>query len=600
MYGYRSYIYMMFLFGIISIFQICVLPGLILLKLTRYWFSSWIESLSILFASSLLINYFIVFFLAAIHIYTKPVLLCVIAGECILAAYIYRKSFYHWLKQPITLSIHKEIPIKNSWIFVLLGIALAVCFYPVFLVFIQNIPTVFTGWDPASAWNQWAIIWSQNTIPKIISHYPQVLSTNWSISYVLIGMPIEFFPKAVTGLFWLYTIGILFDLGINHKPIRYIVALFVVLYLFAPYMAIVTSGYAEMAVGFFWILGTYMLVQFLSTENKQRAIWYLYAMSFIFIGSALIKQTGIYTMTAFPVLLLVIRKKIYALTTKRQRMIFYLTGVLFFVCGVIPFYYLAEYWIRLHINGNEIQTILFTMHNHRNFYERFWYAIALLTHDFPAPILIIFGVSSLLSLKNSFSRKLFFVFVLPYSMIWAEFFSYEVRLLLPVVPLFAITVGIGIETIGAALYTLRNIRVRHWVIICVALCCIAVPCVVIRDQTLIDQNTMAKMDIGDPEVNHFLFSYNIAHPITKTIFTDYIPLTLFPKFNNITTIGAFITNADIGGYQAQIADPNTKFILIPRQADGRLLDDVQKKLEDGTFILEKKMSNYLFIRIVGR
>jgi hypothetical protein len=591
---------MMFLFGIISIFQICVLPGLLLLKATHYSFSSWIESLSVLLASSLLINYFCVFLLTALHTYTKPVLLCVIIGECIVTAYVYRSHIIRWLKQPVALSTHKTIPIKNSWIFVLLGVALAVCFYPVFLVFFQNIPTVFTGWDPAIAWNRWAIIWSQNMMPQNIGHYPQVLSTNWSISYVLMGMPIEFFPKAITGLFWLYTICILFNLSINHKPLRYITALFVVLYLFAPYMAIVTSGYAEVAVGFFWILGIYALIQFLSTENKQRALWYLYAISFTLIGSALVKQTGIYTIAAFPILLLTIRKKLYAMTTKKQRMVFYLCSGLFFVCGVIPFYYLAQYWIRLNINGSEIHTILFTMHNHRNFYERFLYAIGLLTHDFPTPILIILGISSLLSLKNSFSRKLFFVFVLPYSIIWAEFFSYEVRLLLPVIPLFAITVGIGLETISAMIYSLKKIQIRHWIILCIALFCIGIPCIVIQDQTLIDQNTMAKMDIGDPEVNHFLFSYNMMHPISKTIFTDYIPLTLFPKFTTITTIGAFTTNADIHGYLTQITDPNTKYILIPTQADSRLLDDIQKRVENGTFIIEKKMTNYLFIRIVGR
>lgn len=596
---------MMFLFGLISVFQICFLPGLLLLKVTKYPFHSWIESFILLFASSLFLNYLIVFLLAALHLYTKPILSAAIAIEILLDIFFYRRQIIRWLRQPISSPIDSirtsGFPNGDHWSLILIGITGAVCFSPVILTFFQNIGTVFTGWDPAVSWNQWALTWSQNSIPMTIDHYPQVLPTNWSIGYVLMGTPIEFFSKAVTGLFWVYTICILFLLAHKEKPLPYIIAVLATVYFYVPYMGIAVSGYAEVPVMFYWTFGIYAILEFLSQKQKEKAIWYLYAATIAFLGSALVKQTGLYTVLVCPLLLLSIRNSIKSVMTKRQITFFVFVNLLFLLFTVVPFYYLCQYWILKGINGDGISTILITMHNNRNLTQRFLYAINLLTHAFPPFMLITSGIFSLFSLKNRLSRRVLLLLVLPYAILWSIGFSYEVRLLLPVISLYAITVGIGFDiTVKEILHIFRKIRFKNWTLIILLLCIIGGACISIPDRELVIRNDMAKMDIGEPEVNHYLFTYTVHHPITKMIFTDYIPLTLFPKLSGLTKIGAFITNADIHGYLDAIADPNTGYVLMPVDADQRLLDDVQKRLRDGSFILEAQLPTYLFIRIAGR
>ena len=192
----------MILAGLMSLVQVCCLPGFLLLQFfpVRGAFTRALVA----FAFSLFINYQLVFLLVLTGLYQRSVIFALFALELTAAAgvIVTRKwrppscspaAEIHW-KEPIA-DWPRILPLR----YLLPGLA---ALTPLFLMrfWLPKIPGVFNHWDDLVSWNVWAVEWAHNALPQWCRSYPQLMTANWSLTYVFTNQTsVQFFAKAFMG-----------------------------------------------------------------------------------------------------------------------------------------------------------------------------------------------------------------------------------------------------------------------------------------------------------------------------------------------------------------------------------------------------------------
>ena len=97
---------MLIFFGILGLLQNTILPGLVLMKVGRIR-GGVVEKLLYLLPVSLLTNYLLIFLLAALHIYTRPVMVGIIAAEILLILWVYRDTLLRPIDKSISICSEK-------------------------------------------------------------------------------------------------------------------------------------------------------------------------------------------------------------------------------------------------------------------------------------------------------------------------------------------------------------------------------------------------------------------------------------------------------------------------------------------------------------
>ncbi len=198
----------MLLLGLISILQILLLPGIIVLWLLNLDKSSYIQKWLLVFTLSLFVNYVLVSILTLLSIYTVFIMGGIMMFECGVLFYLYftkritgipNFSFTEQYKKLI--SFFENISPLNRTLYFIAG--LVILFYVA--LFIANIGTIFYFIDAVNnhAWNSWAGEFANNILPQKATHYPQLIPANWSICYLLIGKAdVHFFCSSNFSIFF--------------------------------------------------------------------------------------------------------------------------------------------------------------------------------------------------------------------------------------------------------------------------------------------------------------------------------------------------------------------------------------------------------------
>ena len=222
-----------------------IFPGLLIYKRANYRGST-IQKATFIFGTSLIINYIGVFFLTSIKLYTQATLISVFILEAILFFILLKKGFASVstgifseylanLKKILEKGISSINRQSEEPILFFLKLFLTVFSITLALMgiwwalklFFYNIGSIFNAWDAIASWNRWATEWAGNSFPVDSARYPQLIPANWSLSYVFIGnIDIQFFAKAITPLFTLFILLMLFDLGISTKKPGYFIGVF--------------------------------------------------------------------------------------------------------------------------------------------------------------------------------------------------------------------------------------------------------------------------------------------------------------------------------------------------------------------------------------
>ncbi|MCP5045790.1 MAG: hypothetical protein GY940_01360, partial [bacterium] len=217
----------MFILGLLAFFQTVFIPGFILLKYinlvhdTGNTFNDTLRRLVYGFGLSLLINYLFAFYLTLTGLYTPLTLYIILFIEAGLLIY-YRK--YRKETQPgdTKLDISRRIAsfktflasnslLYNLLFFLSLSVILLYVFY-----FLYFLGTIFMHWDPAVAWNRFAIEWSNNQFPTNTWRYPQLMPSNWSVSYVMMqSAEVQLFAKSIMPLFSIGTLLLFLNLALQ-------------------------------------------------------------------------------------------------------------------------------------------------------------------------------------------------------------------------------------------------------------------------------------------------------------------------------------------------------------------------------------------------
>ncbi len=286
----------MLLIGLVSLLQITYLPGALIMRWFRSEGFDRFERLALGFGLSLIVNTWIVTCLVVSRLYSRPALgILILAELALLIAPVLKNG---WGSMYVTWDLRylrgRLLPptFRST-----LGSIVAFATIAIFsYLFYLNWGAVFSQNDDVASWNRWAIEWAHGTLPTRASWYPQLLPTNWSITYVLLGRTdVQMFAKAITVLFPLVTLLLFVNLALKRKASAFLFAAGAYGWILVHYLGITfaMSGYADVPVAFFAFAAFYAIYRRGAEPPSRRDVLLLLLFAF---GDLLTKQAGVFTL----------------------------------------------------------------------------------------------------------------------------------------------------------------------------------------------------------------------------------------------------------------------------------------------------------------
>ncbi len=608
----------MFVLGLLSVLQVTFLPGYLAINLLKID-SGKIRSLVLSFALSLIINHFIVFSLTALHIYNRWSIFFIFISECLL--------FIYFLKHPLTGKVHVArirnilfpiLPERASVYHIIIYLISAATLLYYTALFINNLGQVFNTHDDVVSWNRWAVDWYQGNFPRKTWHYPQLLPAVWSISYVFLGnSSIQFFAKAIMPLFPLFLLLLMLDLGLRTRQTGYILSTFItgaLLYFIMGGPQYLTSGYADVPVTYMAFLSVYLMLDAKYSESSSEIVKKLLIGSVCCGGAALTKQAGLYVAGIYPILsyLLVLRFK-SGLKYSNSVIVFVLYSVI--SACTLPWYLFTQWRIASGLEESEISYVTQGIHNGMSYWERFSDAFVKLEHSFDSLysivrwitfdtvyshvviilISILMASCLIFSLRDSLCRYIFMLVSVPFYIIWACFYSYDLRNLSLAIPFFGIGLGIGAQNLldvfsgfvkpksdSNRMQPMRHIIEEHlqvkpveciaslrnsgkvllpykwWIAISSSLIFLAGLAYYLDDAYLIQRQVILQREIVRPAINRMLYASE-ASLTDGFIVTDYQVARYLPGFESRAIICDVDDDED---FFRSLKNNNVKYLLI--------------------------------------
>jgi hypothetical protein len=537
----------LFPLGLLAVLQAVFLPGYLLIRPFGLHRGGLARALILSFASSLVVNHLLVFALTAGHAYRPSTLYVVVALEVAAIAWLVLRD-----RTPVD-SIDRDLTRWRTLIpalaarrppAALAGFASILAFLGVFAWYLWRgawgSGQVFSAWDPVVSWNRWAIDWAEDRLPFHTWHYPQLLPTTISLTYVMTGgAQVQFFAKAILALFPLGMLLACWDLMLRRQDARYATAGALGGILMALALrGFLLAGLAEEPVSAMTFLCFYLLLLGERTERWRDAKACLLFAAICAGGAALTKQAGWHVAAIFPLLawLLVIRRVAPPHDLVRLRAVIVCVVVVLLLAG--PWYVYRQ----LNPSDSEFAFIFGPVHAGRTYAERAQWSMHLLTTTLEMPAWVFLAVAPgllLLSLLDRVWRWITVLFTVPFIAAWVLFFSYDLRniaaAIFPAAAGMAIGIGAAIQlllkrpsTNGAAVQSPSRWR-AGWPLAagaCVAVVFLAVG--PLRDSRLLDRQRRQQAEIYSPEINHAVLQEAEGEGLRGRIISNYQILPYLP------------------------------------------------------------------------
>jgi hypothetical protein len=601
---------MLFL-GVLSVFQLVILPGLLLIRLFPGKRTILQQSVYI-FMLSLLANYVVIFVLVAVHLYLRSVVFVLFAAEVGALLWLNREnltfklggygkkirafvitgiqSFGVWLK-------------KDFWsasLYFVFGLIAVFCILWAVVIWVQNFDTVWQTFDAWASWDRWAEKWAENRFPGDTWEYPQLLPMSYSLTYKFIGTTeVKFFAKSIMPLFSLATLLMFFDLGKVKRSFGYMLGAGLTLYAINLFLSqYIADGYVDIPVACFSFMAIYTLLKARDVTNLAELKSTLLLGSLATAAAAVTKQPGLYLLAAYPFLayfwVLQDRKKI---STKDALFILgkHLGLVLLLV---VPWYVFMQYRIVYGGNTSNIQYVINDIYKGQTLPQRFVAALALLGGY------VYFYIFLFLSLPvvNTRFRQIVVFIIFPYSILWAFFLSYEPRNLAIAFPLVALCVGVAAENWVGRLTSIQRkplrTKVPAYAVLLISLMALGAGTLFVSGDALVAQQVKEQRLIFQASLNEKLYRYFSRTNGPEPVITGY-PLDWLPGLEGIWRLERF---RDYDAYQVSLAEyTDAELILIPIVGvDSRILDEVYQFIQAGTYEQILVDGNYMLVRIPPR
>jgi hypothetical protein len=599
----------MLLLGVMGILQAVFLPGFLVvhfLKLNDGVIKTWVLSFSL----SLIINHFVVTIFTAAKIFNFNMITILFVLEAILlltlswsafkepAMSIFRRDFE---RVQLVLDDAKNDAVPEL-LFKIVSFSLAVFTFAYLLkVILGSFVPVFNVWDDIVSWNRWAVSWYKGRIPGHTMNYPQLLPTNWAMIYTFTGNEnLQGFAKIIMPLFPLSILLAMVDLALRTRRFGYMMAVsttgFYLLYLMG-YVTL-TSGYADLPVAFMAFVPVYLLLLFQYEDSIATIKRNLIVGTICCAGAGLTKQAGVFMVAIYPLLtyLLVLRNRDVLDKKACVRLIMGMYCTLLVM--VTPWYIFTQLRILRGGDVSEIFLVKSTIHGGRNLIGRLLTAFTrlrdgfgnfpqlqsvLAKHVVNKNLLSSLGMVLVFSpvVMGSFSRiwkLLLFLVVIPYFLIWALCFSYDLRNFSLAIPFIGAASGIGLQHSKETMQFLRN-----WIggLRAGTVLLLAVGMLIFIDSRFDEAGIIAKhltlrRQIGLVAVNDMLYRYQQQYGLVGKILTNYHLMLYLPGLENHYQGFGF---ADVKQLDKKLELPAVKFVLILKNLNEKLPDDVNDYLK---------------------
>jgi hypothetical protein len=588
----------MLLLGIIGVVQVTWLPGFLFLKIGKIR-TNWISNLVFGFALSLIFNYLLVLILATFKIFFQWILILLIVIEALIVIWLYRNillsrisdvSNVFWKKtinffsnafHEIETNLaqdHKEILFRK----LLYGILFCFALIPIWWmvrVFINNLGTVFNTWDAVVVYNDWATQWALNTIPQNTWHYPQLIPTNWALIYVLTkSTNVQLFAKAIMPLFLFSILLLTIALGLKQRNPGFflgcLIAYFVIKHFLGEYIA---DGYLDIPVAAMSFATIATL--FWARQSKEKdTVRIIFLGAILAGGTAVTKHTGLYILAAFPILayLLIIRRSFQPVSSKTLKLLIMI--VLISIIIASPWYIYKE--INFMSGKNETEAGIYQLLTFSNttILQRMQNISIQLGKYLALYFILLF---SIFFIEKDY-RWIALIVILPFSVIWALFLSYDTRNLAIALPFLSVICGIGLVSVIDWMY--RKVFRRFFerihvlsIVILITLLLMASP-IMVKDQTIINQQITMQKQIFSKNLNAQLYSFFGDQNLSEIkILTNY-PIRFLPGFEE-SQVNYYYDDLSI--FQAEVQNLSIDYLLVPSYARADIQDAIQVMLVTG-------------------
>jgi hypothetical protein len=597
--------------GVLSVLQLILIPGLLLIRLFPTKRSTIQQSVYV-FMLSLLANYVVIFALTAVGLYLRSVVLLLFATEVALLVWLYRGAVSFDLRAgfaKLTKGLSKTLRAWSDWaakdfwaavLYLLFAVAATVGMVWVLSVWVNNFGTVFKTWDAWASWDRWAEIWADNRLPGDTWEYPQLIPMAYSLSYKFIGtVAVKFFGKSIMPLFSLVIMLMLFDLGKLKRSFGYMLGSVLALYSINLFLRrYIPDGYVDIPVACFSLMAVYSLLKAREISDSKQLREALLLGTLSTAAAAVTKQTGLFLMALYPLLayLWVLRgnKRLKASQAVGLLAKQFLLALLI----VAPWYIYMQYQILYGGNVSNIQYVINDIYDGMSLWQRFVFAVQGLGSYV---WLYAFAILSLFVLPVPL-RQLTVLAILPFSILWALFLSYEHRNLAIAFPLLSMTVGVAAENwvnrLKACGKRAAKAPVPAYGVMLVAGLLLGLGSLVVNADDLLQQQIKEQRLIFHATVNDKLYDYFNSENGPEPVITGY-PIDWLPDLEGMWRGENF---EDYEAYQANLLryDDSTLLLIPAVGIDERILAEVLQNIEDGVYELIFVEQSYMLVRIPPR
>lgn len=607
----------MFAIGTFAVFQVFFAPGMLILQLFR-WRGNLIEKLAFTVGLSLIANYVAALLLVTLGLYQRVVVFVCLVLELAFLVYVSRSALLKPFSQAVSegwnrlaawvrsrwMAINEENPDQHAIQVIQLGLAALAAVLAVSAVwwtvrlFLYNLGTVFNTWDALLSWNQWAVIWAQGRPPGGTSLYPQLVPINWSLLYVIQGnAALQLFAKAMMTIFVFLILLLMTGYGFDARMPGVFVGVILTQLMLKKFVGeFISAGYVDLPVTFFGFLAVYALLKARRlTDTTQRLKFVQLAMIFA-AGAAVTKQAGIYILLVTPLLgYLLLRKPGQPLKESPQWKPA-AAALIIALLIALPWYLFKLASIQLGADVSNVTYLTSELYNGAGTATRLVNSARLLEKY---AFVLLFLIPAFFVLERDL-RWVVLLVILPYTLIWAIFFSYDTRNLALALPFIGVCAGVGLQRfISMGLQVLARLKilaVRVAVLVGLLIAAIVGMNGVVTDSALQQQQTDQQRQILNAPLNEKLYDYIAQYGPSIRILTNY-PVAYLPGLENCQVNFWY---RDPQEFDYFVNDPSINHLLVPNNANPEILAKIEGGLASGAYQLIFEDSGYIptrFIRI---
>jgi len=599
---------MLFILAALAFLQITCIPGYIVLRYSKLSVGSILQKIVTIFALTLLINYLSVYLLTMLGIFVPTTVYFVLAMEIFLLVltwkkgkkskgkglYIHFSSMVDWFKE--------KTKGRSPWYIV--GFILSLFMIAVFIyIFLLRIKAVFYLNDPVLGWNRFALDWFQNRIPVNTWYYPQLIPANWSMAYVIMqNADLQLVARNIMPLFPLFTTFLFFDLGLRKREAVYFWALIfysiIIFYFYSP--EFIAGGHMDIPVAFFSFLSFYVL----HLHHKDKPFQFKYSLlSIIFASTAAVtKQPGLY------ILIIILAWNIRLLfranrehdqhepsdySTKKivKRVI-----VMLLIIGVVvcSWYLYRTVLIQKGVESSGIKAVTQDVHHNRTYIERLEFGFDKILHarnrktsaGFFVFLVCFFLLSSLFTRK---ARNVTLSIIIPFTLFWGLFYSYDYRNLTMVFPFLAFASAIGSQNFFrfsiTQLHRLPKIRISvGYLLICLLPLLFILNFTLFKSESLLNNQLIQQRHVGNMLLNKKLYDYYEKHGFEGKVFSKYHYFRYLPELRDY--------------WAEERSDEGVCYILEDfNQTRKDILKEIKQKINSGRYKILLSFNQYRLIKI---